>query len=369
MIRLKDLMLETDTIGLAEKFINITNELFLEIETQEELKLQSSYYFGMEVTTGEICEVRGQILEVLSENGKRIYKTRLLECDANYHTILLQTVNSQASSEKSKTEPLWAYGLKQSNASYAVIINSPAGVFNSEQLKTIAEISQKGYGIIKLTHAQRIVVLVKPEQLDKIEEMISKVGLRKGVLHHGVRNIRACAGALCKWSKNNDAVTIASEIDKKLYGFPAKFDIKVAVSDCMRNCSECYCSDIGFIGMDGAYRIVIGGRGSSIPFRGIELAPKVDKAKVVAFIEKFVNWYVLTANEGERLCKTLQRIGLEIFNSKPEEVKKEVKNTFDRLDMKEFRSGDGVSEAARMFEQYLRGLAVDSIRSKFQEVL
>lgn len=370
MLKLKDIMLETEMIGLAEKFTKVDSAYFVEIETSEELKIDQNYYFGLELSIGEICEVLGCAIEVKENSGNRIYRFKIIECDEKYASLITQTLNASASAESmdAKDEPIWAYGLKQTNSSYAVIVNSPAGFFNAQQLKTIADIAEKGYGITKLTHAQRIVILVKLEQLATVEELLSKVNLRKGVLHHGIRNVRACAGALCKWSKNNDAIGLSVEIDKALYGFSTKFDVKIAVSDCLRNCSESYCADIGFIGLDGEYRVVIGGRGSSIPFRAIELMPKLKKDKIVDFTHKFIDWYTANAIERERLCKTLQRIGTDIYNSKPENIKSEIKAVFTNLDSPDARSGDTVSEAARSFEQYLRGLAVDSIRTKFTEV-
>jgi NAD(P)H-nitrite reductase large subunit len=370
MIRLKDIMLESEMIGLAEKFAPAGGDFFVEVEASDELVLNNAYYFGLELSTGDICEVRGTAVEVSGAEGRRVYKFKIIECDEKYVSLAASSL-SEKSPAAAKTDdgPTWAYGLKQMNSSYAIIVNSPAGFYTAEHLKIIAGIAEKGYGITKLTHAQRIVVLVKPEQLATVENELALAGLRKGVLHHGVRNVRACAGALCKWSKNNDAIGLSVDIDKELYGFSTKFDVKIAVSDCLRNCSESYCADIGFIGLDGEYRVVIGGRGSSIPFRALELAPKLPKSKVVAFVRKFVDWYAARANERERLCKTLQRIGTEIYNAKPESARGEIKAAFEKLDAPAMQAGDTVSESARMFEQYLRGLAVDSIRSEFAGVI
>ena len=371
MIRLKDIIVESEMIGLAEKFAPAGGELFVEVETSDELVLNNAYYFGLELSTGDICEVRGTAVEVSGAEGNRVYKFKIIECDEKYVSLAAASLSekSPAAAAKDDDGPTWAYGLKQMNSSYAVIVNSPAGFYTADHLKAIAGIAEKGFGITKLTHAQRIVVLVKPEQLATVENELAAAGLRKGVLHHGVRNVRACAGALCKWSKNNDAISLSVDIDKELYGFSTKFDVKIAVSDCLRNCSESYCADIGFIGLDGEYRAVIGGRGSSFPFRALALAPKIPKNKVVAFVRKFVDWYVSKANERERLCKTLQRIGTEIYDAKPESARGEIKAAFEKLDAADMRSGDSVSESARMFEQYLRGLAVDSIRREFTGVI
>ncbi len=369
MLTIKDVILESEPIGLSEKMIAFVPGGSVEIETAEKYDIGKKYYLGMELVTGDICEITGEISEKLSSDGINKLVFKITDCDEKFAALLSQTINAGDNSlpADGKEQPVWAYGVRQTNGSYAVIVNSPAGLLNAEQLKALSEITAKGFGVAKLTHAQRVILLIKPEQLEEVEAILKKVNLRKGVLHHGVRNIRACSGALCKWSVNNDAIGLSLEIDKQLYGFSAKFDVKIAVSDCSRNCSESYCSDIGFIGIDGNYRVVVGGRGAGVPFRAIELIPKLDKKKVVPFAVKFVEWYKTNANERERLCRTLQRIGTDIFNEKAETEKSIIKEALENLDSK-VRSGDGVSESARLFEQYLRGLAVDKIRSQFLEV-
>nr|HPG58113.1 hypothetical protein [Candidatus Wallbacteria bacterium] len=162
MLRLKDIMLETEMIGLAEKFVKAREDYFVEIETADELTIGGNYYFGLELSIGEICEVKACVVEQLGGGGAKTYKLKIIECDEKYAALIAQTVNPQKPGEKAGAEPTWAYGLKQTNSSYAVIVNSPAGFFTAEHLKAVAEIAEKGYGITKLTHAQRIVILVKP---------------------------------------------------------------------------------------------------------------------------------------------------------------------------------------------------------------
>ncbi len=369
MFIIKDVTLELEPIGLSEKMAAFSAGGSIQIETAEKYEAGKKYYLGMELVTGDICEVAGEITEKLSSDGVNKLVFKITECDEKFAALLSQTIKigDKASAAVSEDQPIWAYGVRQTNGSYAVIVNSPGGLFNAAQLKAVSEITAKGFGVAKLTHAQRIILLIKPEQLEEVEEILKKADLRKGVLHHGVRNIRACSGALCKWSVNNDAIGLSLEIDKQLYGFPANFDVKLAISDCSRNCSESYCADIGFIGIDGNYRVVVGGRGAGVPFRALELIPKLDKKKVVPFAMKFIDWYKANAMEKERICKTLQRLGTDIFNGKTESEQAVIKSALETLDSK-VRSGDGVSESARLFEQYLRGLAVDKIRNQFLEV-
>jgi NAD(P)H-nitrite reductase large subunit len=106
-----------------------------------------------------------------------------------------------------------------------------------------------------------------------------------------------------------DAINAAIAIDKRLFGRATNFDVKIAVSDCMRNCSESFCADIGVIGADGSYKLLVGGRGSRIPFRAVQAASGIKPAELPDAVVSIVDWYQKTAKPKERLWKTLERLG------------------------------------------------------------
>ena len=130
-------------------------------------------------------------------------------------------------------------------------------------------------------------------------------------MHHGIRNIRACSGALCRFCQQTNSLPLAQKVAERFFGRGTAFDIKIAISDCMRNCSESYCADIGLIGDKDTYTINIGGRGSQIPFRALRLISGVKPEEATDLIEKIVDWYTSNAREGERLHKLLHRLGSE----------------------------------------------------------
>jgi dissimilatory sulfite reductase (desulfoviridin) alpha/beta subunit len=309
-IRLSDVFLEREPIGLAEAFAGIEAAYEAELETEEPAEEGETVYFGLPLPIEEIAEVKAQVVSSAPREGGHLVRVKALEADEKLLAFALKTLAGGAA-ESASGGPLWAKSVKQGNGSYAFLVNAPAGLLTAAQLEGIAKVAKENAGIVKLTHAQRVVILANAENMDRIEPELNALGLRVGVLHHGVRNIRSCCGSLCKWCKGVDAIKAAIEIDKALFGRETNFDVKIGVSDCLRNCSESFCADIGVLGGDSSYKILLGGRGAQVPFRAVQLAAGIKPEELPAAVVKVVDWYQRTAEPKERLWKTLERLGAQ----------------------------------------------------------
>lgn len=333
-IRIKDVMLDIEPIGLAETFAALEDEVTAELEVDEVPAADATVYFGLPLPIEEIAEVKAKVLTSAQSEGGYIVSVKILAVDARLKSMAIKTLTSESSSVPERgAGPMWAKGLRQTNGTYALLVNVPAGLLKAAQLEKIAEIAKKNAGLVKLTHAQRIVILASADTMDSIEAELSKLDLKVGVLHHGVRNIRACCGALCKWAKGIDAISCAIAIDKAVFGMGTNFDVKIAVSDCPRNCSESYCADIGLLGGNGVYDVVMGGRGSQVPFRAVRFAVGVRQEAIPELVTRIVDWYGKTAEPRERLWKTLERLGAdEIKNLDFSAIKSSAAGLTDGID-------------------------------------
>jgi nitrite reductase (NADH) large subunit len=202
-------------------------------------------------------------------------------------------------------------------------------------------------------------LLLKPEQIETVADDLASVGLRIGVLHSGIRNIRGCCGALCQFSQGTNALEKAVEIDKALYGRPMKFDVKIAVSDCMRNCMESYCVDIGLIATSGKYSVYVGGAASSVHYKGLKLVSSIDPDDIVSVIEKILVWYENNANDGERLHKTMIRLSLEEATKRQGQVFDHASKLFEGLDV-------GYNISKQLTRNLARALTIEKMRNDLQ---
>ena len=96
---------------------------------------------------------------------------------------------------------------------------------------------------------------------------------------------------------------------------PAKF--KIGVGGCPNNCVKPTLNDIGIVGavLPGGgrgYRIFLGGHWGRTGAAGREVPSLLpDEESVLSFIEKVLNFYRSNGLQGERFCKTLDRLGFE----------------------------------------------------------
>lgn len=343
-----DVMFDSEPVGLAETMSSLPELVKIVIESDAEAKPGDIIYFGLATSLGEIMETKGCVCDVTPAEAGFALTIEVLEVDTVMKNVAVSCLKAGDEVASAGRVPIWGIGLKQTNNTYAVLVNSPAGLLTAAQLSKLGELAAQGSGIAKLTHAQRVVLYVPLEKSEEVRAELVSVGLRVGVMHKGVRNVRACSGALCKFSQNVDAVSLALAVDKALFGRGVKFDIKLAISDCMRNCSESYCSDIGLIGGNGSYRIVVGGRGSQVPFRAIILTDGIKSEDVPAALTEIIDWYEKYAKEDERFWKLLVRMG----------AAESKKYDLSAVEQSIAALGDGVDELERFRDQLARMAAV-----------
>ena len=203
--------------------------------------------------------------------------------------------------------------LQRDKQTYAIAPHIPCGVVTPQLLRTIADVAEKYEAqAIKITGATRVAIVgLKEEDIDAAWNALQ---LEKGAaVGLCVRSVRACPGTtFCRLGKQ-DALGMGMQLDKNYHSLllPGKF--KMAVSGCHLSCAESWVRDIGLIGQKEGWQMVIGGNVGAAPRIAQELAVGLDDRQVLEAVEKTVQCYRDTANKGERLGKTIDRLGLEPF--------------------------------------------------------
>ncbi|MGK5092718.1 hypothetical protein WDW89_11980 [Deltaproteobacteria bacterium TL4] len=356
-IIIEDVILDYEEIGLAENLVEVKESFTTVVGSDDEAESETIVYFGVDLPIGDIVEVKGKVVDCKEAGEGYAITIEVMALDDRYTEMTINFLKGKSGSKKDEGDhPLWALGLKQTNGAFATLVNVPAGLLNGDQLAKIAEITKQGAGVAKLTHAQRVILLLKPEQIETVSKDMESVGLRVGVLHHGIRNIRGCCGALCHLSQGTDALGLAIEVDNALFGLPMKFDVKIAISDCARNCMECFCVDIGLIAQEGTYAIFVGGAASAVHFQGIKLTESVTQKEVVPLIKRILEWYESQANKGERLYKVLERLGRQEAEKRQGDVIAKVSSAFEGVEM-------GYDVVQKLFRSLARGVGVNTMRT------
>jgi ferredoxin-nitrite reductase len=153
-------------------------------------------------------------------------------------------------------------------------IRMPNGFVKSEQLRTLAELSQRiGNGVLDITTRQQIEL--RGFTLDSIPVIWEKLqGVNLGSLQTGidnVRNINGCALAGLTPHELFDASPVVEELDRIIVGsrgnpeftnLPRKFNI--TVTGCMDNCTHDESQDIALVpakkGGRAGFNVLVGGK-------------------------------------------------------------------------------------------------------------
>jgi nitrite reductase (NADH) large subunit len=103
-----------------------------------------------------------------------------------------------------------------------------------------------------------------------------------------------------------DSVQLAIDLELRYRGLRAPHKIKLAVSGCARECAEAQSKDIGVIATEAGWNLYVGGNGGMRPAHAELLASDLDTDTLVAYIDRYLMFYVRTADRLERTA-TWQR--------------------------------------------------------------
>jgi anaerobic sulfite reductase subunit C len=141
--------------------------------------------------------------------------------------------------------------ITERNPEYCTIrTRVPAGMITPEQLRGIADIAERyGADAVQMTVRQTIELPhMPPEQLDDISRDLSTNGTPLGAERDEVKNVIACTGNQRCIFGNIDAIALAMEIDKRLFGGEMPVKLRIAVSGCPNACTSPMLNEIGVTG-------------------------------------------------------------------------------------------------------------------------
>ena len=112
--------------------------------------------------------------------------------------------------------------------------------------------------MVKITGSQRIDLLgVKKEDLPKVW---ADLGMPSGQAYtKGVRMVKTCVGTeFCRFG-TQDSTSAGIELERRFEQLFTPHKVKMAAVGCPRNCAEATVKDIGLVGQEGGWQVVVGG--------------------------------------------------------------------------------------------------------------
>lgn len=198
----------------------------------------------------------------------------------------------------------------QRGGTYSVVPRIPGGEITPDGLITIGAIAKRFDLYCKITGGQRIDLLgARADQLPDIWEALVDAGFESGHAYgKAMRTVKSCVGSTwCRFGVQ-DSTALAIRIEERYRGIRAPHKLKSAVSGCIRECAEAQSKDFGIIATEQGWNLYVGGNGGSNPRHADLLVSDVDEATLIRLIDRFLMYYIQTANPLERTARWLERL-------------------------------------------------------------
>ena len=190
----------------------------------------------------------------------------------------------------------------QKDGSYSVVPRMAGGEVTPAGLIAVGQIAQK-YGLYtKITGGQRVDLFgARIDQLPLIWEELIAAGFESGHAYgKSLRTVKSCVGSTwCRYGVD-DSVGLAIALENRYKGLRTPHKIKFGVSGCTRECAEAQGKDIGIIATEKGWNLYVCGNGGMKPRHAELLAADLDRATLVRYIDRFLMFYVRTADRLQR---------------------------------------------------------------------
>ncbi len=190
----------------------------------------------------------------------------------------------------------------QKDGTYSVVPRVPAGEITPAGLIAIGQVAEDFGLYTKITGGQRIDLFgARLEELPLIWKRLVDAGFESGHAYgKSLRTVKSCVGSTwCRYGVQ-DSVGMAVELELRYRGLRSPHKIKLGVSGCARECAEARGKDVGVIATDNGWNLYVGGNGGFTPRHAQLFAEDLDTETLVRTIDRFLLYYVRTADRLQR---------------------------------------------------------------------
>ncbi|KAJ3345536.1 hypothetical protein HDU83_003954 [Entophlyctis luteolus] len=207
----------------------------------------------------------------------------------------------------------------QRGGSYSVVPRMAGGEVTPAKLKALAEVAEKYKLYTKVTGGQRIDLFgAQRQDLPSIWSELVDAGFESGHAYgKSLRTVKSCVGSTwCRYGRR-DSVGFAIAIEQRYKGIRSPHKLKGGVSGCVRECAEAQGKDFGLIATDKGYNLYVCGNGGASPKHAVLLAADVPEALAIKYLDRFLMYYIATADKLQRTARWLEKLegGIDFLKS------------------------------------------------------
>ena len=198
----------------------------------------------------------------------------------------------------------------QKGGTYSVVPRIPGGEITPEKLIVIGTVAKKYHLYTKITGGQRIDMFgAHLGDLPFIWEELIAAGFESGHAYgKSLRTVKSCVGSTwCRFGLH-DSVSYAIRIEERYRGLRSPHKLKGGVSGCIRECAEAQSKDFGIIATEKGWNLFVCGNGGSKPQHALLLASDLDDETCIRYIDRFLMFYIRTADPLTRTAVWLNKM-------------------------------------------------------------
>ena len=198
----------------------------------------------------------------------------------------------------------------QRDGTYSVVPRVPGGEITADQLICLGMVAKKYNLYSKITGGQRVDLFgARVEQLPLIWEELLKVGFESGHAYgKALRTVKSCVGSTwCRYGVQ-DSVGFAIKVENRYKGLRSPHKLKGGVSGCARECAEAQSKDFGIIATENGYNLYVCGNGGMKPQHAQLLAADLTESSCLTLIDRFLIFYIRTADRLERTATWFNKL-------------------------------------------------------------
>ena len=198
----------------------------------------------------------------------------------------------------------------QRNGTYSIVPRVPGGEITPDKLIALGEVAREFDLYTKITGGQRIDLFgAQLHELPLIWQRLIDAGFESGHAYgKALRTVKSCVGqSWCRYGVQ-DSTTLAINLEERYRGLRSPHKIKMAVSGCARECAEAQGKDVGVIATEKGWNLYVCGNGGMRPRHATLLAEDLDSDTLVRTIDRFLMYYVRTADRLERTSVWFEKL-------------------------------------------------------------
>lgn len=201
-------------------------------------------------------------------------------------------------------------GNMQKDGTYSVVPRVAGGEITPDKLIVLGEVAKEYNLYTKVTGGQRIDLFgAQLHELPGIWKKLTDAGFETGHAYgKSLRTVKSCVGSTwCRYGVD-DSVGMAINLEDRYKGLRSPHKIKFGVSGCTRECAEAQSKDVGVIATETGWNLYVCGNGGMRPRHADLFATDLDSETLTKYIDRFLMFYVRTADRLQRTSVWLENL-------------------------------------------------------------